>query len=276
MVFGHIDPYEHGLRAMVDRMLACYNDNKQVTLNSPSFWGVRNSCRELRQRTDEWLLKNKPLLKRIAYSDNSLGLPKIIEFWDDFTTSFRHIQITLYLDKNPWLVSLICQLKWLLFCVVKILPLLDKEAGTHLTLFLLAKDSCALAKLTQSPDALTPLIPRLQELATIALGSKYPMRLTFKQYYSLADNRKDELSAAYDEELARLEEEVRAKRAVTGQATTKGESGCQRKGSALEADSQEAGPSKRKAEVVWMNDPPEPAMTVNTPESWRAPEARMY
>lgn len=111
MVFEHINPPEHGLRAMVDRMLACHNDNEQVTLNSSSFWGVRNSCTELRRLTDAWLLKNKPLLRRIAYSDNSLGLPKILEFWDHFTTSFRHIQITLYLDKPPWLISILCQLK---------------------------------------------------------------------------------------------------------------------------------------------------------------------
>jgi hypothetical protein len=89
-------------------MLACYNNDKQVTLNLLSFWGVRNFCWDLRQLTDKWLLKNKPLLGRIAYSDNSLGLPKILEFWDDFITSFRHIQITLYLDKNPWLIKLLC------------------------------------------------------------------------------------------------------------------------------------------------------------------------
>jgi hypothetical protein len=276
MVFQHVDPSEYGLRAMVDRMLACYNDDKQVTLNSPSFWGVRNSCRDLRQLTDKWLLKNKPLLGRIAYSDNSLGLPKILEFWDDFTTSFRHIQITLYLDKNPWLIKLLCQLKWLLFCVVKILPLLDKEAGTHLTLFLLAEDSRALAKLTQSSDALGPLIPRLQELAALALGSQNPIRLTFKQHYSLADNRKDKLSAAYDEELARLKKEAQENRAVENQATAKGENGRQRKGSGLEAGSQEASPSKRKAKVVWMSNPPEEAIIINTPEPWRAPVARMY
>jgi hypothetical protein len=210
MVFEHINPSEHRLRAMVDRMLACQNENKQVTLNSSSFWGVRSSCRGLRRLTDEWLLKNKPLLRRIAYSDNSLGLPKILEFWDDFTTSFRHIQITLYLDKKPWLIKILCQLKWLLFCVVKILPLLDKADGTHLTLFLLADDSRALAKLTQSSDALAPLILRLQELAALAHSAKHSMRLTFKQHYSLADNRKDKLSAAYDDELARLKVKARS------------------------------------------------------------------
>jgi hypothetical protein len=275
MVFGHIDSSEHGLRAMVDRMLACYNDDKQVTLNSLSFWGVRNSCRDLRRRVDEWLFKNKPILGRIAYSDSSLGLPKILEFWDDFKTSFRHIQITLYLDKSPWLINLLCQLKWLFFCVIEILPLLDKEAGTHLTLFLLAEDSCALAKLTQSSDALAPLIPRLHELATLALSSRHPMKLTFKQHYSLADNRKDKLSATYDEELARLEKEARAKHAAKDQTTVKGENSRQRKVSTLQVDSQGSGP-KRKAKVVWVSGPPEPTMTVNAPEPWRAPVARMY
>jgi hypothetical protein len=276
MVFEHIDPPEHGLRAMVDRMMACRNDNEQVTLNSSSFWGVRNSSTGLRRLTDEWLLKNKPLLRRIAYSDNSLGLPKVLEFWDGFTTSFRHIQITLYLDKQHWLRNLLCQLKWLFFCVSKILPLLDKKSGTHLTLFLMADDSRALAKLTQSSDALAQLIPRLQELAKLAYGSKHPMRLTFKQHHTLADNRKDKLSAVYDQELARLKKEVRGKSAVEDQAAAKGASDRQSKASALEADSQGEGLSKRKAKVVWMSDLPEEATAVNAPEPWRAPVARMY
>lgn len=122
------------------------------------------------------------------------------------------------------------------------MALFDKNSGTHLTLFLLAEDSHALAKLTQPSDALTLLRPRLQELATLALSSNHPTKITFKQHCSLADNRKDKLSAAYNEDLAGLEEEARTKR----------------KASALEADS------------------PEEAMTVNAPEPWKAPVAQMY
>jgi hypothetical protein len=160
MVFGHIAASEREQHATVDCRVE-FRDG-QTELDSPLFHGLRNACRQLRELTDDWIVNNKPLVLRIAYSDRLLVSNYLFEPWNSFTTSFLHVQITLNLNAEDPISSMPCQLEWFLLHVAKIWPCLRKSAGTL----------SALMEFIQTSRALEPLGPILQHLAKITLGSK--------------------------------------------------------------------------------------------------------
>jgi hypothetical protein len=111
----------------------------EAALNSPSFWGLRNATQSLRVLTDKWLVDNKPVAGHIAYSDHIYEISELLEPWNSFMTSFRHVQITLELDFDYRRKSTKQQLDWLVLQLANIMPRLHHKAGPRLTVFLLAR-----------------------------------------------------------------------------------------------------------------------------------------